>query len=215
MTPYRIVLADDHAMFRGGLKRILIEKDELEVIGEAEDGLELLELLTGSTPDLLILDISMPNIGGIEAVHGIRSKDPEIKILMLTMHNDVEFLSQAISAGANGYLLKEDADAEVFSAVEAIRAGKTYISRLLSEKMAAKWTQLVRRERRSPSDHTLTARERQVLKMIAEGKSNKDVAGLLFISVHTVERHRANIMDKLELKNTAELVKYAIQQRFI
>jgi DNA-binding NarL/FixJ family response regulator len=215
MAPYRIVLADDHAMFRGGLKRILMEKEDLEVTGEAEDGLELLGILSRLAPDLVILDISMPNLRGIEAVHEIRRKDPEVKILMLTMHKDVEFLSQAISAGANGYLLKEDADAEIFAAVETIRAGKTYISRLLSEGLAANWSQMVRGVRKSPSDDPLTVRERQVLKMIAEGRSNKDAAGLLCISVHTVERHRANIMEKLELKNTAELVKYAMQKGYM
>lgn len=215
MAPYRIVLADDHAMFRGGLKRILMEKEDLEVTGEAEDGLELLGILSRLAPDLVILDISMPNLRGIEAVHEIRRKDPEVKILMLTMHKDVEFLSQAISAGANGYLLKEDADAEIFAAVETIRAGKTYISRLLSEGLAANWSQMVRGVRKSPSDDPLTVRERQVLKMIAEGRSNKDAAGLLCISVHTVERHRANIMEKLSLKKTADLVKYAIQKGFV
>lgn len=215
MAPYRILLADDHAMFRGGLKRILMERDDLEVIGEAENGLELLRLLTGSTPDLIILDISMPNLSGIDAVNEIRSKDHEVKILVLTMHKDVEFLSQAISAGANGYLLKEDADAEVFAAVEAIRAGKTYISHLLSEELTTSWSQLVRRVSKSPPDDTLTLRENQVLKMIAEGNSNRAVAALLCISVHTVERHRASIMAKLELKNTAELVKYAIQKGYI
>jgi DNA-binding NarL/FixJ family response regulator len=215
MEPYRIVLADDHAMFRAGLKRILMERGGLEIIGEAEDGLEVLALLSKTPPDLVILDISMPNLRGIEAVHEIRGREPEVKILMLTMHKDVDFLSQAISAGANGYLLKEDAEAEVFSAVDAMRAGKTYVSRLLSEGMAANWSQMVRGVLKSSSDDPLTARERQVLKMIAEGRSNKDVGGLLCISVHTVERHRAKIMDKLELKNTAELVKYAIHKGYI
>lgn len=215
MAPYKIVLADDHAMFRGGLKRILMEKGGLEVIGEAVDGLELLGLLTRLAPDLVIIDISMPNLRGIEAVHEIRSIYPEIKILMLTMHKDVEFLSQALSAGANGYLLKEDADAEVFSALEAIRDGKTYVSGLLQEQMIANWSQLARGVRKSPLGDILTARERQVVKMIAEGKSNKDVAALLHISIHTVERHRAKIMDKLELKNTADLVKYAIHKGLI
>ncbi len=215
MAPYQIVLADDHAMFRGGLKRILTEREDLEVSGEAEDGRELLELLTRSNPDLIILDLSMPNLHGIEAVQEIRKSDSVTKILVLTMHKDMEFVSRALSAGANGYLLKEDADEELFSAVEAIRAGRTYVSQLLHEELTANWSQIVRGDRKSPSDDSLTARERQVLGMIAGGKPNKEVATLLSISVHTVERHRANIMEKLDLRNTAELVKYAVQKGYV
>lgn len=130
-----LVLADDHVMFRQGLKRILAERSDLEVIGEVDCGLELLKLLQKLVPDLIILDISMPNLRGIEAIHEIRIVHPDVKILILTMHKDKEYLHQAISAGADGYLLKEDANTELFSAIDRIRRGETYISPLLSKEL--------------------------------------------------------------------------------
>lgn len=208
---YRLVLADDHALFRKGLRKILEEADDLEVIGEASDGLELLHLLKNMTPDMVILDISMPNLRGIEAIYEIKKMHPGTKVLMLTMHKDKEYLYQAISAGADGYFLKKDADAELFSAIEKIRKGSIYVSPSLSEESTGDWEQ-IRQGFRKP---VLTIREREVLNLIAEGKSNKEVAEHLFISVHTAERHRANIMDKLNLKKTADLVRYAIQKGYI
>ena len=216
MTFYRVVLADDHLMFRQGLKKILEERADLEVIGEVNCGLELLKLLQELVPDLVILDISMPNLRGIEAIQEIKRMHPQVKILILTMHKDKEYLHQAISAGAEGYLLKEDADTELFSAIEKIRHGKIYVSPALSEELADDWAQIRRGDRKPSSELTaLTVRERQVLKLIAESKSSKEIGDLLFISVRTVERHRANIMDKLNLKKTADLVKYAIQKGYV
>ena len=215
MGTYRIILADDHAMFRQGLKRILEERTDLKVIGEVDCGLKLLELLKKSAPDLVILDISMPNLRGIEATHEIKTICPEARILILTMHKEKEYLYQAISAGAEGYLLKEDADTELFSAIGTIRQGRTYISPTLSEKSKEDWIEITRGKKKLPTDDPLTVREREVLKLIAEGKSSKEIADLLFISVRTVDRHRANIMDKLKVKKTADLVKYAIQKNYI
>jgi DNA-binding NarL/FixJ family response regulator len=216
MEPFRIVLADDHILVRQGLKRILEEMADLEVIGEAGDGLELLKLLEKITPQMILLDISMPNLRGIEAIHEIKALHPETKILILTMHKDKEYLYQAISAGANGYLLKEDADTELSTAVETIRRGKLYISPLLSDDLTDDWATTYRGKSKLPYEpDNLTTREREVLKMIAEGKSSKEMADLLFISVRTVERHRANLMDKLGLKKTADLVKYAIQKGYV
>jgi DNA-binding NarL/FixJ family response regulator len=211
MGTYRIVLADDHALFLQGLKQVLQEVSDLEVIGEAVDGRELLDLLTKVTPDMVILDISMPNLRGIEAIEEIKTLHPEAKILMLTMHSDKEYLYQAVAAGADGYFLKKDAHTELFSAIEKVRRGKIYVSPSLSEDMAADWEQ-IRRGFRKP---ILTPREIEVLKLIAEGKSNKMIGDQLFISTHTVERHRANIMEKLNFKKTADLVKYAIQKGYI
>jgi len=208
---YRVVLADDHALFRKGLRKILEETRDLEVIGEASDGLELLNLLRNLTPDMIILDISMPNLRGIEAIYEIKRIHPDTKVLMLTMHKDKEYLYQTISAGADGYFLKKDADAELFSAIEKIRKGGMYVSPSLSEESAGDWEQ-IRQEFRKP---ILTTREREVLNLIAEGKSNKEIAEHLFISVHTVKRHRTNIMDKLNLKKTADLIRYAIQKGYI
>jgi DNA-binding NarL/FixJ family response regulator len=216
MEPFRIVLADDHILVRQGLKRILEEMADLEVIGEAGDGLELLKLLEKITPQMILLDISMPNLRGIEAIHEIKALHPETKILILTMHKDKEYLYQAISAGANGYLLKEDADTELSTAIETVRRGRNYISPLLSEDLTDDWAHTYRGKSKLPYEpDNLTTREREVLKMIAEGKSSKEMADLLFISVRTVERHRANLMDKLGLKKTADLVKYAIQKGYV
>jgi DNA-binding NarL/FixJ family response regulator len=194
MGTYRIILADDHVMFRHGLRRILEERTDLEVVGEVECGLKLLKLLNEKASDLIILDISMPNLRGIEAIHEIKMVHPDIKILILTMHKDLDFLHQAMSAGADGYLVKEDAEAELFSAIDHVFQGKVYISPSLSEESKEDWVQIARGKREVPLADPLTIREREVLKLIAEGKSNKEIADLLFISVHTVERHRANIL---------------------
>jgi DNA-binding NarL/FixJ family response regulator len=189
---------------------------DLEVIGEAGDGLELLKLLEKITPHMILLDISMPNLRGNEALREIKALHPEVKILILSMHKEKEYLYQAISAGANGYFLKEDADTELSTAIETIRRGKIYISPLLSGDVADDWAQTYRGKSKLPYEpDNLTTRERGVLKMIAEGKSSKTIADLLFISVCTVERHRANLMDKLSLKKTANLVKYAIHKGYL
>jgi DNA-binding NarL/FixJ family response regulator len=208
---YRVLLADDHALFRQGLKNILQGNAGLEVVGEAGDGLELLNLLNSNklAPDLIILDISMPNLRGIEVIPEIRMIHPTVKVLIVTMHKDKEYLYQALAAGAEGYFLKKDTDAELFVAIEKIRKGKIYVSPYLSE-LFGDWEQ-IRQGFRKP---ILSTRERMVLKLIAEGKSNKETADLLSISVHTVERHRANIMNKLNLKKTADLVKYAIEKGY-
>ena len=216
MGSYRIVLADDHVMFRQGLKRILEGRSDLEVVGEVNCGLELLKLLERLVPDLIILDISMPNLRGLEAIHEIKMSHPEVRILVLTMHKDQEYLHQAITAGAEGYLLKEDADAELFSAIDRVRRGRIYVSPKLSEGVTEDWVKMSRGDHKpSFEPEKLTTREREVVKLIAEGKSSKEVGDLLFISVRTVEHHRANIMEKLNLKNTADLVKYAVQKGYV
>ncbi|HYA92333.1 MAG TPA: response regulator transcription factor [Thermodesulfobacteriota bacterium] len=216
VASYHIVLADDHVMFRQGLKRILAERSDLEVIGEVGCGLELLKLLEKLVPDLIILDISMPNLRGLEAIHDIKMNHPKVRILVLTMHKDKEYLRLAITGGAEGYLLKEDADSELFSAIDMVRRGKKYISPELSEGLAKDWIKVTRGDQKpSFEPERLTVREREVLKLIAEGKSSKEIGDVLFISARTVEHHRANIMDKLNLKKTADLVKYAIQKGYV
>jgi DNA-binding NarL/FixJ family response regulator len=203
-------------MFRQGLKRILGERSDLEVVGEVDCGLELLKLLKKLVPDLVILDISMPNIRGLEAIHEIKMDHPKVKILVLTMHKDQEYLHQAITAGAEGYLLKEDADSELFSAIDRVRKGRIYVSPTLSEGLTDDWVKITRGDQRPSFElEQLTVREREVLKLIAEGKSGKEIGDLLFISARTAERHRANIMEKLNLKKTADLVKYAVQKGYV
>ena len=214
MSSYRVVLADDHAMFRQGIKRILNDGESLEVVGEASDGLELLEVSRKTDPDMVILDISMPNLRGLEATREIKMLFPDVKVLILTMHRDKEYVYGAISAGAEGYLLKEDADTELFAAVEKIRQGGCYISPILSGELTHELIHTHHDGQSASTGNLLTVREREVLKLIAEGKSHKEIAALLFISVRTVDHHRANMMKKLNIKDTANLTKYAIRQGY-
>jgi DNA-binding NarL/FixJ family response regulator len=215
MKQHSIVLADDHTLFRLGLKKILSERSDLEVVGEAGDGLELLGLLRRFAPELVILDVSMPKIRGIEVIHEIKMLYQELKILILTMHNDTDHLLQAISAGANGYLLKDDAEKDLFTAVDSVLRGRIFISRFLAEESRDDWVQIRRGSRQPDSSSPLTVREREVLKLIAEGKSSREIGSLLCISHRTVERHRANIMSKLRLNKAVDLVKYAIQRGYV
>jgi DNA-binding NarL/FixJ family response regulator len=214
MSPYRIVVADDHIILRQGIKKIIDEYGDLKVIGEAGDGLELLDLLKRCTPDMVILDISMPNLRGIEAAREIKNVHRSMKILILTMHKKKEYVYYALSAGVEGYLLKEDTESELFSAIEAIRSGKTYVSASFAMTMTDDLVQYYRGEGKTSSG-SLTTREKEVLRLIAEGKSSKEIASLLFISVYTVNNHRANIIKKLKLKRTADLVRYAIDKGYV
>jgi DNA-binding NarL/FixJ family response regulator len=165
---------------------------------------------------MVILDISMPRLRGIEAIHEIKLIRPDTVILILTMHKDKEYLYLALSAGARGYLVKEDADEELFSAIDRIRRGKTYISPAFSEDLLGDLVQMGRGEGKTSFEiDPLTTREREVVKLIAEGKSSKEIGDLLYISTRTVENHRANIMEKLHLKKATDLVKYAIQKGYV
>jgi DNA-binding NarL/FixJ family response regulator len=206
MAPYRIVLVDDHPLLRGAIKKCIDEIPDLQVVGEAGDGLELLELLKRSVPDLILLDISMPRFNGILAAGEIKRLYPAVKILILTMIKVREFLQSALQIGVDGYLLKENAFADLISAIRTIQQGKRYLSPLLSDQIL----QIVA-DKMKPSG-LLTKREISVLQLLSEGKSNREIADLLFISIHTVNAHRSNIKKKLNLKKTADLVKYAIQQ---
>ncbi len=214
MTSYQVVLADDHIMFRLGMKKILEEMGEIEIVGEADDGHQLLRLLKKVTPRMVILDISMPNIRGIEATREIKMSYPLIKVVVLTMHNNMEYLRHAMSAGADAYVLKQDAGTELFTAIDQVRSGNVYISPVFAVDLADNFVNKCRGEE-TQSDDVLTSRQREVLKLIAEGKTNKEIADLLYISRRTVEKHRAKIMGKLHLKTTAGIVKYAIQKKYI
>jgi DNA-binding NarL/FixJ family response regulator len=208
LSPYTIVLADDHALFRGGVKRIIKEHADLEVIGETGDGLELLQLLKKSDPNLVILDISMPNLQGLEATREIKKVYPHIRILLLTMHKKKEFVQQGIAGGADGFILKEEADEVLLQAILAIRQGHRFFSPLLSQQLAE-----LLYEKKKPD--LLSIREKEVLQLLVDGKSVKDIANLLFISTHTVRRHRENIMKKLNLKGIVDLVKYFVAEGYI
>jgi DNA-binding NarL/FixJ family response regulator len=208
MSLYRVVLADDHVMFRDGIRRIIERIKDVVVSGEVNDGLELLEFLKLSPADLIILDISMPNLRGLEAIREIKKHYSQVKILVLTMHRKKEFIRQALADGADGFLLKEDESSELIRAVQAVQKGQKYLSPLLTSEVMS----LSLAEEQS---ELLTMREREVLKLLAEGKRTQEIAEALFISVNTVRRHRYNIMEKLNIKTMADLVKYAISQHYI
>jgi len=215
MADYRVILADDHVILRHGMKSIIDGVGDLVVVGEADDGAALLGMLRDNPPDLVILDIAMPKIRGLEASAEIKTNFPEVRILMLTMHKSGQYLHHALSAGVDGYLLKEDAPKEIFKAIESIRAGRKYISPLLSEELTEEMARAYRTGQFKILSDPLTLREREVVKLIAEGKSNRDVAELLNISLRTVHHHRASLMHKLNLRNTADLVRYAIEKSYV
>jgi len=213
MSPYQIILADDHLMFRNGIKRIIEDAQNLSVIGEAGDGLQLLELLKKTKPNMVILDISMPKLRGLETTREIKTLYPDIKVLILTMHRNKEYLKQVLAAKADGYLLKEDTDRQLIAAIESIRGGKIFLSPLMSEDLSQNLLGFI--ENTDPSvDETLSTREREVLTLLAEGKSSKEIADLLYISPRTVEHHRARINKKLKIRSIVDLVKYAIRKGY-
>lgn len=208
MSPYKVILADDHAIFRQGIRELIKDLEDFAVVGEAGDGLELLELLKEVRPDLIILDISMPNLRGLEATEEIKKHYPQIKVLLLTMHKQKSLVQLGLQAGADGFLLKDDVDAELFRALEALKQGRTYLSPLLANTV---------RDPAFPPPKTenLTRREREVLKLLAEGKTSREIAQSLHIGVPTVRSHRANILRKLSLKKQADLDKYAVAHEFL
>jgi DNA-binding NarL/FixJ family response regulator len=208
MDPYRIIIADDHALVRQGLRRLLEHVPGLAVVGEAEDVLRLFRLLNEVTVDIIIL--TTPTFEKIEAVPKIKMLYPQMKILVVTTHDDLEFLYRAISAGVDGYFLEKEVDSQLFAAIKEIRQGRVYISSLVSNEFGPDWGRARERFQKS----LLTDREKEVLNLIAERKSNKKIALLLHISGHTVERHRANIMGKLGVHTTADLLRYAIEKSF-
>jgi DNA-binding NarL/FixJ family response regulator len=214
MAPYRVIVADDHTLMRDGIRNIIESQDDLSVVGEAADGLQLLKLLQKTVPDLIVLDIAMPGLRGIEAAQEIKAHHPRVAILFLSMHKNQEYLENAIATGAEGYLLKENTGQELLTAIETIRKGKTYLSPLFAEEFPLDLIGICRRNKHTPPD-PLTRREREVLKLVAEGYTNRQISGLLYISVRTVQSHRMSIRKKLNCKRTADLVKYAIQKGFI
>jgi DNA-binding NarL/FixJ family response regulator len=207
----RIVLADDHIILRQGLRRLIDDAPDMEVIGEAGNGLELLQLLRGLSPDLVILDISMPQLRGIEAIHEAKAVHPGLKMLLLTMHKESALVHAAMAEGADGYVLKEDAETQLFAAIRKIQAGGTYISPKLADEMTQDWARTCRMAAHPALDgERLTVREREVLKLTAEGNSSREISHLLCISARTVEHHRSHIMTKLKLRKTADVVRYAV-----
>jgi len=213
-----VFLADDHKLVRNGLRRIVEENPDYIVCGETGDGLQLAREIRSQKPDLLLLDISMPNLRGIEAIAKIRRVSKKIKILVVTMHKNEEYVCECLLNGAHGYMLKDDADAELMEAIKTVLEGQFYVSRSFSNELIEKLIKGHNKrtgKRQNTVFRELTNREREVLTLLAEGNSNKKTATILGISVRTVEHHRLRIMQKLKLKNTSDLIKYAIKTGFL
>lgn len=211
----RIVVVEDHQILRDGLKALLNASDDLTVVGEAEDGLEAIQRIQELTPDLVLLDLSMPRMSGLSVIKEIKNRNPEIKIVALTMHKDEEYVLEAFRSGANGYCIKSSGHNELLVAIQAVLSGKKYVSPEVSEKVLEGYLETKKRIKEKTSWDTLTQREREVLKLVGEGYQNKEIAEFLCISVKTVEKHRANIMQKLDLHSASALTAYAIDKRLV
>ena len=208
----RILLADDHTILRAGLKMMLNAQPDIEVVGEAQDGRQAIQAAQRLQPDIVLMDITMPDVNGIEATKQIKKLLSDIKVLILTMHEHDEYVFQTLRAGASGYMLKEAADTELITALHVIQSGQFYLSPAAQSVMVGDYLQRVRTGEEKDSYSSLTEREREILKLVAEGLTNNQIAERLIISPKTVDTHRTHIMDKLNLHSRAELVKYAIRR---
>jgi two-component system, NarL family, response regulator NreC len=215
MAKLRILLGDDHTILRSGLRKILHERVDWEVIAEAGDGREAVRLALEVQPDIAILDIGMPLLNGIEATRQILRRLPDMRILILSMHANEAYITQALQAGARGYLLKDSADIELIRAIAAVMAGKSYFSPSVSRVMLDEYVRHLSAKGITDRYDSLSEREREVLQLVAEGHSNKEIAQLLSVSPTTVETHRGHVLQKLNVHNTAELVLYAVRRGVI
>lgn len=202
----KILLADDHTIVRQGLKLILSAHSDLEVVGEAANGREAVELVSKLKPDIVLMDVAMPELNGIEATRRMVEANPRLKILVLSMHKEAVYVREILRAGARGYILKDAIDSELLSAVRSVAKGDGYISPAVSGALLSDY----RKDVTDPLD-LLSNREREVLQLISEGKTNKEIANKLNLSVYTVDSHRGKIMEKLNLHSTGELVRFAIK----
>ncbi len=215
MEKIRVFLVDDHTVVRQGLRRILESDDEIEIVGEAGDGRTAIDLVQKLRPHVVVMDVAMPELNGIEATRQILKRVEGAKILVLSMHGDDVYVRQALKAGARGYLLKDSEDLDLIKAVKAIRGGGSFFSPPVSKVVLSGYLGDKADGDAEDSVARLTDREREVLQLIAEGKTNKEVAHCLSVSVNTVETHRKHIMEKLDLHNTAELVRFAIRTKIV
>ncbi len=213
MKKIRVVLADDHVMLRSGLKLLLTGQMDIEVVGEASDGAEAVSKAAELKPDVLLLDITMPNMGGIDALRAIKEKRPSISILILTMHENEAYLLEALKAGASGYILKKAADNELMSAIRAVYSGEVFIPSSLTRSVVEEMVsgRVSREEDVGNGQEQLSPRELEVMTLVAQGYTNQQIADRLYLSVKTVETYKARVMEKLSLGSRVELVRYALQ----
>jgi DNA-binding NarL/FixJ family response regulator len=215
MRKRRIVIAEDHTILREGLRALLSSTPDLEVIGEAENGFSAIRCVETMKPDLVLMDLSMPRTSGMDAIREIKRRFPDTKILTLTIHDEDEYILAALQAGADGYVLKDATQAELMMAIQTVLAGKSYLSPGVSEKVINGYLEGRRRLKPKSAWDTITQRERETLKLIAEGYKNREIADYLCISVKTVEKHRANLMKKLGLHTASALTAFAIEKGLV
>jgi DNA-binding NarL/FixJ family response regulator len=215
MSDIRVLLADDHGLLRKGVRSVLGEDPEIVVVGEAHDGPQAIRVAEELRPDVVIMDIAMPGLNGLEAATQIVRKDKRTGILILSMYADEEYLMRAVGAGVRGYLLKDSAEPDLVRAVRAVADGKTFFSPVIADMLFDDYALRLQRHEVQDSYELLTDRERQVLQLLAGGMTNKEVAATLTLGVSTVETHRLNLMQKLNLHNTAELVLYAVRKKIL
>ncbi len=214
MSRITVLVADDHTIVRKGICSLIDGKADIEVVGEAEDGREAIDKVTALSPDVVLMDITMPHLNGLEATRQIKKMFPQIKILALTMYTNEEYILQILQAGASGYVVKQAAPAELLSAILAVYRGDTFLSPPISKTIIDEYLKHTIPST-SAEQEKLTDREREVLQLVAEGYSNRDIADKLNISIKTVGVHRTNLMEKLEIHNVADLVKYALRKGII
>jgi len=215
MKTIRILLADDHTVVRKGLRLLLEGQPGFEVVADASDGRAAVTLAEQFTPDVVVMDVAMPGLNGIEATRQINTKLPQVAVVFLSMHSDEGYVLKALKSGARGYLLKDSAEQDLINAVVAVSEGKAFFSPAISKMLMEDYLRQMQERQVEDSYELLTTREREVLQLLAEGRSNKDLAALLNLSLYTVETHRANILQKLNLHNQAELILYAIRKGVI
>ncbi len=215
MGKVRVLIADDHGIVRKGLRLQLEQQDGFEVVGEATDGREAVRFAEELVPDVVIMDIAMPNLNGIDATAQMVKRNPQLRVIILSMHSDESYLTRALSAGAKGYLLKETADLDLYRAVQAVAQGKVFFSPAIANTLLEDYMRHLQQRGLQDSYDLLTDREKEILQLLAEGKSNKEVATTLELSTYTVETHRTHIMQKLNLHSSADIVLYAVRKKII
>jgi DNA-binding NarL/FixJ family response regulator len=215
MKKIGVLLADDHTLIRAGLRMVVEAQSDLSVVGEANNGREAVAMAAALKPDVVVMDIGMPSLNGIEAAREIRKTLPDTQIVMLSMHSDEGYVLRALKAGAKAYLLKDSAEADLAQAIRAAAAGKSFFSPAVGKVLLEDYMRKLQRTGAEDSYELLSPREREILQLVAEGKSSKEIATLLNLSVYTVETHRAHVMQKLNLRGIPELILYAVRKGII